>query len=764
MQDGKTGFYVFLFTLLLGLPAHSSIAISKNKCMKKILLLLLLPAQLLAQDFSPAEIARWEKQSQQITIIRDNYGIPHIYGKTDADAVFGLLYAQCEDDFKRVEMNYIDKLGRLSEVNGKKDLYNDLLIRLMIDTSDAKADYKKAPAWLKKILNAYADGINFYLYKNPQVKPALLTRFQPWYPLLWTDGSIGAISTAGISTNELKRFYSGKDDAVAYQPPVIDLFTDDNMTGSNGFAFSPSITASGNAILYINPHVTFYFRPEVHMVSEEGLNAYGAVTWGQPFVYQGFNEHCGWMHTSSKADISDAYIEKLTEKNGKWFYAYDGKEKPVMQKKIEISVKTATAFEIKTFNAIFTHHGPVMAKRNGQYISVRHNNRDMKGLIQSWLRTKATSFAGFIKTMDIGANPSNNTVYADAEGNIAYWHGNFLPRRDPHYDWSEPVDGTTKATEWKGYHTVNESVHIYNPKNGWLQNCNSTPFTVAGKFSPKKTDYRAYMAPDGENFRGLNAVRVLSENNQYTIDKVIKAGYDTRLTAFELLIPALIKTFETSGNPDDITHTSLTGPMNVLKKWDYRCGENSIATTLAVTWGEKILPAISRAGTPSPDKADVVEKTKQFIADASADDMLIPFLATINELTIKFGNWQISWGEINRFQRISSDIDNTFDDSKPSIPVGFVSSAWGMLPSYTSHTFPGTKKRYGINGNSFICAVEFGKKIKAKSLLAGGESGHENSTHFFDQGFMYSKGQFKDVLFYKEDVMKHAERTYHPGE
>jgi acyl-homoserine lactone acylase PvdQ len=405
-----------------------------------------------------------------------------------------------------------------------------------------------------------------------------------------------------------------------------------------------------------------------------------------------------------------------------------------------------------------------MAKINGEYLSVKADNRIMNGLIQCWQRTKAKSFDEFKKTLALLGNISNNTVYADAEGNIAYWHGNRIPVRNPKYDWSNPVDGTTPATEWKGLHKVDETVHLYNPPNGWLQNCNSTPFTVAGNNSPGKTDYPTYMAPDGENFRGINAVRVLDEEKHYTIDKVIKAGYDTRLSAFEILIPALIKTFENTGNPDDLTHTSLTGPINILKNWDYRCDENSIATTLAVTWGQRILPAISRTKAIDDRTSDLVEKTKQFAAAASADDILLPFLATINELTIKFGHWQMPWGEINRFQRISSDIDNKFDDSKPSIPVGFTSSAWGMLPSYASRTYPGTKKRYGVNGNSFICAVEFGKRIKAKSLLAGGESGDQNSKHFFDQGLMYSKGQFKDVLFYKEDVLQHAERTYHPGE
>jgi acyl-homoserine-lactone acylase len=727
--------------------------------MKILILLLVFPFQLSAQPFTKTEINKWQQQAKNVSIIRDNYGIPHIYGKTDADAVFGLLYAQCEDDFKRVELNYIEKLGRMAEVKGEKELYNDLLIRLVIDSTDAIADYNKAPAWLKKLCNAFADGINYYLYKNPNTQPSLLNRFQPWYPLLWTDGSIGAISTADISVSELKNFYSRKN-----EPVVVKEKVEEPVTGSNGFAFAPSITQSHHSILYINPHVTFYFRPEVHMVSEEGLNAYGAVTWGQFFVYQGFNEHCGWMHTSSYADVSDAYIEKLTRKNNRFYYEYDHKQKPVLQKKIILHYLAGNTIKTKTINALYTGHGPIMAKRNGEFLSVRSNNRDIKGLIQSWQRTKAKSFADYKKVMDLLANTSNNTVYADAEGNIAYWHGNFIPKRDQKYDWSKPVDGTTSATEWKGLHSVNESVHIYNPPNGWIENCNSTPFTVAGKYSPKKENYPAYMAPDGQNFRGINAVRILGQEKSYTLDKVIAKGYNTYLAAFEVLVPALINAFEKNISKDDSLYAQLIEPINILKNWDYRCGENSIATTLAVEWGERLLPAIFQTRVINDEEDDQVTKTKQFAATASPQELLQPLKATIKSLENKFGNWKIEWGSINRFQRISGDIDQQYNDDTTSLPVGFASSTWGMLPSYSSRTFSGTKKRYGVNGNSFICVVEFGKKIKAKSLLAGGESGNPDSPHFFDQGLMYTKGKFKDVLFYKEDVLKHVGRKYHPGE
>jgi len=710
--------------------------------------------------FTAAETARWEKQAQQVTIIRDHYGIPHVYGRTDADAVFGLMYAQCEDDFPRVEMNYVEKLGRLAEVNGENEIYNDLLIRLVIDPGEAIRDYNKAPAWLKKLCQAFADGINYYIYTHPG-KPVLLHRFEPWYPMLWTDGSIGAISTAGISVNELKAFYSG--DLSGPLPLNKPANNEEILTGSNGFAFSPRITESGNAILYINPHVTFYFRPEVHMVSEEGLNAYGAVTWGQFFIYQGFNEHCGWMHTSSNADAADSYFEKITPKGNGYVYEYEGKARPVREKKITITFKTPAGTRQKSFTSLFTHHGPVMAKRNGQYLSMRADNRLLKGLIQCWQRTKAKNLADFKKTLALKGNISNNTVYADADGNIAYWHANRIPVRDPSYDWSQPVDGTIKATEWKGFHAVDETVHSYNPPNGWLQNCNSTPFTCAGMYSPKRKDYPRYMAPDGENFRGINAVRMLNEQSAYTIDKVISAGYDTRLAAFEVLVPALVNAFEKNVSPDDSLFAWLAGPVSVLKHWDFRCGKNSMATTLAVEWGQRLQLMIQRVNVPDADENDQVGKTRLFAKTAGPADLLPPLLATLKDLEKRFGQWQIPWGTINRFQRISADITNRFDDSRPSIPVGFVSSAWGMLPSYTSRTYPGTEKRYGVNGNSFICAVEFGKKIKAKSLLAGGESGDPDSPHFFDQAAMYADGRFKDVLFYKEEVLKQAERTYHPG-
>ncbi len=708
-----------------------------------------------AQTYSADDISRWKQTAQNVTIIRDNWGIPHVYGKTDADAVFGLLYAQCEDDFSRVEMNYIDKLGRLSEVYGEKDLYQDVYTRLVIDSADAVHDYENSPAWLKSLLDAFADGINYFLYTHKNAHPLLLQYFKPWYALMWTDGSIGAISTGNITSRDVEALYTNTDAPVTTFADVMKENTD----GSNGFAVSPFKTADGHAILYINPHVIFYFRPEVHMISQQGLDAYGAVTWGQFFIYQGFNEHCGWMHTSSDVDVSDMYAEDIISKNGKLYYRFDDSLHEVQQKQMHFYIKEKDGVTERTITAYYTHHGPVMAKRNGKYISVRCNNRSMDGLVQSWERSKTTGLKDFEKVMEIRGNTSNNTVFADDKGNIAYWHGDFVPKRDTQYNWSQVQDGTTSATDWKGLHTINEIVHIINPKTGFIQNCNSTPFTVSGNSSPEKKDYPKYMAPDGENFRALNAAALLAKGRGYTLDKMIAAGYNRHLTAFEILMPALVKAYKDNGN----NYPGIKDAMHLLSSWDYNVDTGSVATTLAVTWAERLSPSIARVYIDEGEM-DQVQATKYFASHATADQLLQALQGALDFLQQRFGSWNIAWGNINRYQRISDDIRNVYDETKPSFAVPFVSSTWGMIPAYNSRYNNVNKYRYGVSGNSFICAVEFGKTIKAKSLLAGGDSGDPSSPHFFDEGKMYAEGKFKDVLFYKKDVLKHAEKTYHPGE
>ena len=729
--------------------------------MKKsfVAILLFLPLFSIAQKFSPQEIKKFEAEAQQVTIIRDNWGVPHIYGKTDADAVFGLMYAQCEENFKGIERNYLYQLGKQSEVDGESNLYTDVQLQLIADSADAIKDYQNSEPNFKKLMDAFADGMNYYLYKHPEVKPQVFHHYQPWYALMFTDGSVAATITGGINLNETKQFYTNGPEKLGFvkgiKPETIEDELNKREMGSNGFAISPAKSASGYALLYINPHVPFYFRSEVQMVSEEGLNAYGAVTWGQFFIYQGFNAHCGWMHTSSYADVADLYEEKVSKKGNTWYYEYNGQQKPVTVRQLVMNVKEGDHLVQKNITGYYTQHGSVLGSRNGKWLSLKANNRSYNALLESWLITKANTFSAYKKAMDLLSNATNNTVYADDQGNTAFWYGNFMPKRDPKLDWTQPVDGTISATEWKGVHPLNEIVQVINPATGWIQNCNSTPFTSSGKSSPDKNKYPAYMAPDGENFRGVNAIRLFSNAKKLTLDELIAKGYDHYLAAFDVLLPSLFKAFEQA--PDSLKQ-QLTEPIHILQNWDRNSAIHSLATTLAVEWGTRMMMALPRAKS-SEESTYQTERVNTMLKNMEPLQELVYLSEALKNLQSRYGSWKIEWGEINRYQRPD---DAVFNDKKSSLPVAQVASTFGQLPSFVSRAM-NTEKRYGYSGNSFIAAVEFGPKVKAKTLITGGQSFDPNSKHFTDQAQMYIDGKFKDVLFYKEDVLKYAEKTYHPG-
>ena len=698
------------------------------------------------------DLARWKAQAARVTIIRDTWGVPHIYGKTDADAVFGLMFAQAEDDFNRIEMNYINASGRLAEVEGEAELWRDLRMKLFIDQGDMKAKYSASPLWLKKLMDAYADGLNYYLKTHPNVKPKLITRFEPWMALTFSEGSIGGdIST--VQLRGIEEFYGKK----ALPPaPRDDNGLEPEPQGSNGIAIAPKNTVGGHSLMLLNPHTSFYFRPEVNVVSEEGLNVYGAVTWGQFFVYQGFNDRLGWMHTSGGGDVIDEYQETVIEKGGKYFYKYGNAQRPFTPKQITLPYKRGSTMARRVVTAYFSHHGPIIRATDGKWIAVKMMNDPMHALMQSYGRTKAKSYAEFYKVMELRTNSSNNTIYADADGNIGYFHGNFLPKRDTTIDFTKPVDGSAPKTEWQGLHDVKETITLFNPNSGWLFNTNNWPWAAAGTSSPRRQDYPTYMSAQGENARGPHAVRVLQNRRDFTLDKLIAAANDTYLTGFDVILPALIRAYDQTPDTDTLK-SKVTEQITMLRGWDQRYSLTSVPTSLAIYWAMDIM---SRSGGVARAKGLPVD---EYIASQSTpQERLAALVRASTKLTNDFGTWKTPWSEINRFQRLTGDIVQQYDDSKPSIPVAFPSATWGSLASFGAVS-RNTKRMYGESGNSFIAVVEFGPKVKARSLLAGGESGDPTSKHFYDQAEMYSKSQFKDVWFYRADVEQHVERKYNPG-
>lgn len=712
-------------------------------------------AQDRAQDW-----ARWRQEAAQVTITRDDWGIAHVRGKTDADAVFGMIYAQAEDDFNRVEANYLTSLGRTAEAEGAKAIWTDLRQRLYEDDEDLKARYGRSPAWLQRLMNAWADGLNYYLATHPDVKPRAITRFEPWMALSFSEGSIGG-DIERVSPEKLAAFY-GKTKLAAVDPSTEPLLKEP--TGSNGIAIAPKDSADGHALLLINPHTSFYFRSELQMSSDEGLDAYGATTWGQFFIYQGFNPHIGWMHTSSGVDNVDEFAETIVHKDGKLFYRYGSELRPVTERKVVISYKTPEGLKQRAFTVYRTHHGPIMGEENGKWISFAMMYRPVAALEQSYLRTKARDYASYLKVAELKANSSNNSIFADDKGEIAYLHPQFVPIRDNRFDYAKPVDGSDPATDWNGLHTLDQLPRVYDPSTGWLFNTNDWPYSAAGPDSPKRADFPRYMDRFGENPRGVHATKLLTERHDFTLDSLLDTAFDPWLSSFSRLLPGLFQAYDRL-EPSDPRKAELAEPIATLRAWNDRWAADSVATSLAVFWGEDLYRALKTEAKSEPTQAyDFTPSWEPMALTAPGELKLAALQSAVERLKTSFGSWKTPWGEINRFQRLDDSIQSHFDDSRPSIPVPFTSSLWGSLASFGAHAYPNTKKYYGASGNSFVAVVEFGPRVKARAVTAGGESGHPGSPHFDDEAGRYASGDFRKVYFYPDELKGHTEKVYRPGE
>lgn len=729
----------------------------------------------LNQGSTLAEMDRWKAEAARVTIVRDDWGIAHVHGHSDADAVFGMIYAQAEDDFSRIEANYLTSLGRQAEAGDTGRLWIDVRWRLFNDPDEMEREYSHCPKWLRKLMDAWADGLNFYLTTHPETHPRLLKRFEPWMTLAFSEGSIGG-DPERIDPRGLEAFYgpnsvdvpanlvrssalggrvaeagTSRAEAFAYQNEEGSQNPD---SGSNGIAIAASNTRDHHALLLINPHTSFFFRSVLQVSSDEGLNAYGAVTWGQFFIYQGFNERCGWMHTSSQVDAVDWFAETVSQTPAGWVYKYGNQKRLLQTRPIRVGTGQGS---VKMISALYTCHGPVVRTQGGKWISIAIMRRPVEALEQSFLRTKARGYADYRKTMDLRANSSNNTVFADADGDIAYFNGNFIPRRDARFDYSGIIDGSDPATDWHGLFTVDQTPHLLNPASGFIFNVNDSPWQGAGKSSLRKQDFPRYFDKGSPQPRSVHCLELLDGKTGFTLDSLQAAAFDRHLPWFEKPIPALLQAWDRSPQSMNLSG-GLREPIEVLRKWDLGWGAHSVATSLAIYWGEELRRSL---GADARQAGLTVE---EYAGSKAPGEQLVECLHTAcARLTRDFGTWKTPWGEINRFQRLDDRIESHFDDAKPSIPVPFTASDWGSLAAFGARPYPNTKKWYGTSGNSFVAVVEFGPRVRAKAITAGGESGSPGSKHFDDQARLYASGNLQDVYFYPDQLVGHTERTYHPG-
>jgi acyl-homoserine-lactone acylase len=456
-------------------------------------------------------------------------------------------------------------------------------------------------------------------------------------------------------------------------------------------------------------------------------------------------------------DNIDEFAETIVEREEGLFYLYGEEERPVETRQVTVPYKTDTGMAEREFTVYRTHHGPIVREADGKWVAMALMEEPMNALIQSYSRTKATNLREYVEVMGRHTNSSNNTLFADAEGNIAYFHSNFVPVRDPRFDYARPVDGSDPATDWQGVHSFEESPNVVNPDVGWTYCTNNWPYSAAGPDSPDEDDYPYYMDTGSENFRGIHAIRVLEGRTDFTLDGLIEAAFDSYLPGFERVIPAVLRAYD--GTPEsDPLKARLAGQIEALRGWDYRWGVESVPTSLGIFLGEALMPMVQ--GEARAAGMNVYD----YIAERATPQQLLEGLAAGSDrLEEDFGTWQTHWGEINRFQRLTGDLVQPFSDDGPSTPVGFTTSRWGSLASFGARRYPGTKRFYGTSGNSFVAVVEFGDRVRARAVTAGGLNSDPDSPHFNDQAGRYATGNLREVYFYPDQLEEHVEREYRPG-
>lgn len=754
-----------------------------------IILLLIATAHAAAQT---PELQDWEKRAKRTEIIRDKWGVPHVYGEKDEDAVFGMVYAQCEDDYWGIEQNYIGKLGRRALYLGEENLMRDLYSSLFIDSAKAMQAYTKLPKYYQGLLDAHAAALNFYLYKNP-AKAKYIKHYEPWMQLL---GS-GPISNAapgyagvGLTNESVTNYLAGREigaagkslasnisdrasnvsdraSDISYRASYEEPLSASATTGSNAWGLGPSRTTSGHAFLLINPHASISvhdLRLEVQMVSNEGLNVYGSPFMGDLVIWNGFNEHAGWGHTVQYADQSDIYKLKFDDPKRPLAYRYGKGYKIAEERVVKVRYKAAdSTIKEKSYKVLYTSFGPVVGIVDGAPVALK-DSFDIAGyFVGNWDMGKVKNYDEFYKVISMCVERPNTFGYADQQGNIAFWHSNAVPKRNPFYDWELPIEEAGPDVEWQGMHTAEETPHVVNPKSGYFMNCNSDPWISSGKSSPDSLAFPRYMSYDPRSLRSVRADRLLNNDKKFSFEEFEKMTLrDYYLVRFEILFPSLFTMYDKT--TDAALRSALEGPIGVLKKWDFYADTSSVATTLAMGLEEKLsdIYKVKQHPFSTAKERYAYEFTKA--TDFPADTALRALRDVAEGLKKDFGTWEVAWGKINRLQRISPWGEHKeFDDAQPSWAVISAPNPAGSINDYQSFRTKKTKLHYGTKGNTFVAVIDFGPKLKARTILCNGESADPSSTHYTDQSQLYATGQLKDAFFYKEDILKHMEARYHPG-
>lgn len=693
--------------------------------------------------------------ARKTTIHRDEWGVPHIDGPTDEAVVFGFGYAQAEDFLWQVEDSFVLATGRYAELYGPSVVGMDDMTHRFEIPQRARQDFETLEPKLKSLNRAFTDGLNYYVKRHPQAKLRLLERFEPWYPI-------------ALDRYVLYRM-AAHSKPIGPELLAANPFVPSGAVGSNAWAIAPSKTRSHKAMLFCNSHQPYYgFGQyyEAHLHSGEGWSFTGSTFFGSPMLAIGHNDHLGWTYTVNDVNCGDEWVETFDDPKHPLNYRYGSGYRTAIEWHDTIRVLTPKGFENRPVTYRRTHHGPIVRSLSATRQLAMNVGRMNDALFgrQIYRMVRSRNYQEFRAAMATLDQRMFNLVYADKDGNIFYIYNGIVPRRDPKLDWSKAVDGSRPESDWKGILTLDELPQVLNPISGYVQNCNTTPWTTTDDQNPEPGDLDRTIVGETtwDNRRAKVSRHLLRKAHEVTFEDWQKLAFDTTMYWPLEELPIYKCKFEKLKTLDPALAAEVEPYFKHLLDWDCRGGIHSTQATLCVFWYEQLygLLTSSTRETLRPE----------MLSDVSAEFRALRDAAT--KLQGLYGNWKVPYGDVNRLQRHANIADFfekiPFNDRLPSLPVAGVQGPVGaVFTVYYTPPLPFVRpmvKRYAVVGSSYMASIEFGDRIRTASLLQYGSCGHADSPHFFDQAKLLSDRKLKHAWFYWDEVLSHAKQSYHPGE
>ena len=699
------------------------------------MLLTILMAVMVQEAPPRAEVARWERQARNVTIYRDTWGVPHVHGKTDADAMFGMAYARAEDRFQETEPTYIQALGRSAEVEGESGIGWDTFIRAFELERRGREEYAAASPAIRALVDGWAAGTNYFLHRHPEVKPKLPIRYEGWmaFSIYRTFGV-----DPGAAPIDLKELAN-----------IVQPVPTHPEQGSNMWAVSAAKSASGHAMLFLNPHTPMLPVYESHWISDEGWNMSGLTAYAFTLVpVKGFNPHLAWALTVNNSDMVDLWEEVFDDPARPLAYRHGNGYRIAVEWTDSIRVKTARGVETRRLTLRKTHHGPIVGRKNNKHIAVMFGNIDRGGLLQQWYAMgKARNLSEFKAALAINGLTHHNVMYADTAGNIFFLHAGAVPRRDTTIDWTRPLDGVDPRTDWQGYHTPDEMPQVLNPPSGWMQNTNSSPFmTTTDDANPKREAYPKYIGLHRDNWRAIRSRQLLSQPGKFSFEQWSAMAFDNHFAAADRELPLLEYEWRQLRGVDPARAERLEPLIEGLGRWDRNGGAESVPALWFGMWASLAGNAIRGQDTTTWARVRALERMR-------------------DTLVADFGRVDVPLGEFQRLQRPALRDGRTYSDSAASLPlpaidaniVGSIFAVWSQRP-------PAAKRRYAMGGSAYVAVVELGPQVRALSITPFGQNGDPASKHFFDQAPLFAQGKFKPAWLSLDGIRANLERSYRPGQ